>query len=53
LAGGLGLSLEVFSKAIGNEEIVDSSLVRGQILSVRSDGGVKVVLELDALAREE
>jgi hypothetical protein len=48
--GGFRLPLKVFSKTIRNEEVVDSSLVGGQILSVRPDGSIEVVLELNVLA---
>ena len=47
---GLGLPLEVFSKVIRDEEIVDGSLVRSEVLSVRSNGSVEVVLKLAVLA---
>lgn len=47
---GLGSLLELLPKIIGDEEIMDCSLVRVQILSMRSHGGVVVVLKLLQLA---
>jgi hypothetical protein len=50
LTSGLRLSLEVLSKAIWDEEVVDGSLVWGKVFSVGSYGSVEVVLKLAMLA---
>ena len=43
---GFGLLLEIFAEVVGDEEVVNSLLVCIQILSVRSNGGVEVILKL-------
>lgn len=48
LTGRLRLLLELLAKIIGKEEVVRKSLVRENVLFMRTNGSIKVVLELES-----
>lgn len=50
MKGSCGLLLQLFAEVIGEKEIVDVALVAKGILVMRTNGRVKMILNLPQLA---